>query len=55
MVRHDRRARAATNQERSETPVLAALPATREIVLVVCVAIAFVLGRLMNQRKRKDR
>jgi hypothetical protein len=34
--------------------VLAALPPTREIVLVACVAIAFVLGRLVNQRRRKD-
>jgi hypothetical protein len=34
--------------------VLAALPATREIVLVVAVAIAFALGRLVNARRRKD-
>jgi hypothetical protein len=32
--------------------LLAALPATREIILVGAVAIAFVLGRLVSNRKK---
>jgi hypothetical protein len=32
--------------------VLAAFPATREIILVAAVAIAFVLGRLVSYRKK---
>jgi hypothetical protein len=52
MVPHERQS--AQSHERSETPVLAAVPATREIVLVACVAIAFALGRLVNHRRRKD-
>ena len=35
-----------------EIDLLAALPATREIVLVAAVAIAFVLGRLVSYRKK---
>jgi len=34
--------------------VLAALPATRVIILVVCVGIAFGLGRLVNYRRTRD-
>jgi hypothetical protein len=32
--------------------VLAAIPATREIILVAAVAVAFVLGRLVSYRKK---
>ena len=35
--------------------MLAALPATRVIILVVCVGIAFVLGRLVNYRRIRDK
>ena len=34
--------------------MLAALPATRVIILVVCVGIAFVLGRLVSYRRTRD-
>ena len=34
--------------------MLAALPATRIIILVVCVGIAFVLGRIVNYRRIKE-
>jgi hypothetical protein len=34
--------------------VLAAISHTRVIILVVCVGIAFVLGRLVNYRRSKD-
>jgi hypothetical protein len=35
-------------------PLMAAVPLARGIILVVCVGIAFGLGRLVNHRRRKE-
>jgi hypothetical protein len=35
-------------------PLMAAVPLARGIFLVVCVGIAFGLGRLVNYRRRKE-